>query len=331
MKSLNPDCQTQFIKYIPPPLALLKQSLREYGWSEPVFTPRSCARLAVKGEEEEEEKKNQSEGRGVTHCCWASREKEGPGALSRSCRAAKVCLHLQWYMRGGVGGWSWEEGRQEKGSERFGEITALNMLRPLRSFPIHSCSFPFLDRETITFHTVTSKRRNRPNMTPNIAIAWPLSEDRSKSPALKTLMKICLLSHSKWHLTMMVIFQIVAKTFLQAMTFFPPLLGQAQVTSAESFPWTQGYELKTRRRWKRGLTFWAIVFGFTQAAKAKCFAIIIQGGLSLFFFFSNHDEDSKQKRSSFLTTAKPLTETRERLRTVNRSTDRVPLPVKPHQ
>lgn len=65
---------------------------------------------------------------------------------------------------------------------------------------------------------------------------------------------------------------------------FFPLLGQAQVTSAESFPWTQGYESKTRQRRKRSLTFWATVFGFTQAAKAKCFAIIIQGGLSLFWF-----------------------------------------------
>lgn len=74
------------------------------------------------------------------------------------------------------------------------------------------------------------------------------------------------------------------KNILAGHDIFFPLLGQAQVTSAESFPWTRGYELKTRRRRKRGLTFWAIVFGFTQAAKAKCFAIIIQGGLSLFWF-----------------------------------------------
>lgn len=120
-------------------------------------------------------------------------------------------------------------------------------------------------------------------MTPNIAITWPLSVERFKSAALNMLMKICLLFHPKWHLTMLVIFQVVAQTFLQAMPFFP-LLGQEQVTSAESFPWTQGYESKTRQRRKRGLTFWAIVFGFTQAAKAKCFAIIIQGGLSLFWF-----------------------------------------------
>lgn len=48
------------------------------------------------------------------------------------------------------------------------------------------------------------------------------------------------------------------------------------------------------------------------------------------FFDSNHNEYSKQKRPSFLTTAKPLRETRERLRTVSRSTDSVPLPAKPH-
>lgn len=174
--------------------------------------PRSFARLVGKGEEEEEKKKKKrSEGHGVTHCCRASREK-GPEALSRLCRAAMGCLHLQWYMWGGVGGWSWEEGRQEKGTEHFREITALNMLRPLRSFSIHLLSFPFLDRENITFHVVTLKRRNRPNMTPNITIMWPRSVQCFKGPALKILMKICLLSHSKWHLTVLVIFQIVSKT-----------------------------------------------------------------------------------------------------------------------
>lgn len=48
------------------------------------------------------------------------------------------------------------------------------------------------------------------------------------------------------------------------------------------------------------------------------------------FSDSNHNENSKQKRSSFLTTAEPLRETRERLRTVSGSTDWVPLPAKPH-
>lgn len=84
-------------------------------------------------------------------------EKKSPGALSCSWWAATGCLHLQWYMQGGVGGWSWVEGRQEKGTERLGKITALNMLRPLRSFPIHLRAFPFLASKTITFQVVTSK------------------------------------------------------------------------------------------------------------------------------------------------------------------------------
>lgn len=54
-----------------------------------VYTQVLCSLASNEEKEDDYEKeKKKSVGRGVTHCCRASREKEGLGALSCSCRAA---------------------------------------------------------------------------------------------------------------------------------------------------------------------------------------------------------------------------------------------------
>lgn len=82
-------------------------------------------------------------------------------------------------------------------------------------------------KERARFKAGMSEWRKRPNMTLNVAISWPLSLLLSlKNSAFKILIKICLLSHPKWHLTTLVIFQLTAITFLWRNGF-----AGAQVTS----------------------------------------------------------------------------------------------------
>lgn len=83
-----------------------------------------------------------------------------------------------------------------------------------------------------SFQAVTSKWRQIPNMTSNSAISWPtLSQSRSLGPStLNSLIKICLLSRSKWHLTRLAIFQQTVKTFLRGLIPFFRHFSGAQVT-----------------------------------------------------------------------------------------------------
>lgn len=189
------------------------------------------------------------------------------------------------------------------------------MLRPFSGLSFASVSLSVFDRESegekdrvnkaieihrvsTSFQAVASKWGDRPNMTSNVAISWPLSPTVNglKSPASKTLIKICLLSHSKWHLTRLVIFQLTAKTFSLPCSFFFPSLCRGAGNLGASFPWTQGYNLKTKRlgeKKKRVVqSFYASVSSFTRAAEAKCFAIIIQRIYPL--SNSNHNDYSKQ-------------------------------------
>lgn len=83
------------------------------------------------------------------------------------------------------------------------------------------------------FQAVTSRWRRIPNMTSNSAISWPTpSQSCSLGPStLNSLIKICLLSHSQWHLTRLVIFQQTVKTFLRGLIPLFRHLSRAQVTS----------------------------------------------------------------------------------------------------
>lgn len=70
-------------------------------------------------------------------------------------------------------------------------------------------------------------------MTSTTAISWPPpSQSCSLGPfTLNSLIKICLLFHSKRHLTRLVIFHLTLKTFLQGLIPFYRHVSRAQVTS----------------------------------------------------------------------------------------------------